>query len=249
MNKCLFTLLSILFCLFPVLFAQPDPTLCKINYGGNSYDLNNLRKPGTDYMASSASQSYYINMCGPLASFECWSTDTDMSACQSFSGFSYSLGKSKTQTVGPSLAGGSFRLSYSGGDLGRSYSIDFSCGTSAGQPVWDSESPIKTYNFKWSSNLACGGNPPSSGSGSGTGGESSGGGLSGGSIFMILVTCLLFVYCVGGVLFLKFQRQAEGLDVIPNKEFWFSLPGLVKDGVVFSWGKITGRGGSYDSVK
>jgi hypothetical protein len=47
------------------------------------------------------------------------------------------------------------------------------------------------------------------------------------------ITCyrffsLLFVYFVGGILFLKFARGAEGIEMIPNYGFWSMLPGLIK---------------------
>ena len=35
-------------------------------------------------------------------------------------------------------------------------------------------------------------------------------------------------YCVIGVLILKFSKHREGSDVIPNKNLWWILPGLVK---------------------
>ena len=35
-------------------------------------------------------------------------------------------------------------------------------------------------------------------------------------------------------------KEARGVEAIPNIEFWRSLPGLIKDGCVFSWSKITG---------
>lgn len=41
------------------------------------------------------------------------------------------------------------------------------------------------------------------------------------------------VYFVGFALFNKFARQAEGLDVIPHREFWADTPFMAKDGIVF----------------
>jgi hypothetical protein len=49
--------------------------------------------------------------------------------------------------------------------------------------------------------------------------------------------CLLFVYVVGGFIFLKFVRKAEGIEAIPNYSFWGMLPGLIKDGIVFAVNK------------
>ena len=49
------------------------------------------------------------------------------------------------------------------------------------------------------------------------------------------VLCGLTVYFLVGFLFLKFARGAEGVEAIPQGEFWLSLPGLVKDGYVPGW--------------
>ena len=43
------------------------------------------------------------------------------------------------------------------------------------------------------------------------------------SFFVVLV-----VYLVAGILFMKYRRGATGKEVIPNVEFWSSLPGLIK---------------------
>lgn len=39
---------------------------------------------------------------------------------------------------------------------------------------------------------------------------------------------LLFVYLVGGIIFNKTRREAQGLEMVPNIAFWKALPGLVK---------------------
>ena len=38
----------------------------------------------------------------------------------------------------------------------------------------------------------------------------------------------LFLYFVVGTLFMRFGRNAQGTDMIPNKNFWVSLPQLIK---------------------
>lgn len=39
---------------------------------------------------------------------------------------------------------------------------------------------------------------------------------------------LLFVYLVGGIIFNRTRREAQGLEMVPNITFWKALPGLVK---------------------
>lgn len=37
---------------------------------------------------------------------------------------------------------------------------------------------------------------------------------------------------------MKFARHAEGVNMIPNIEFWASLPGLVKVCVIFAYKRL-----------
>ena len=39
---------------------------------------------------------------------------------------------------------------------------------------------------------------------------------------------MLTVYLVAGILFNKFHREQTGVDMVPNVDFWKSLPGLAK---------------------
>jgi len=48
--------------------------------------------------------------------------------------------------------------------------------------------------------------------------------------------------------FLKFRKGAEGKDIIPNVNFWTSLPSDVKAGFSFTVGKIRGNNGSYERI-
>jgi len=75
------------------------------------------------------------------------------------------------------------------------------------------------------------------------------GGLGGGWVFIIVLVVVIFVYCVGGMSFMRFQRGASGSAIIPNIGFWREFPGLIKDGCLFTWRKTRalcagGGGGS-----
>ncbi|XP_077979000.1 uncharacterized protein LOC144434423 [Glandiceps talaboti] len=95
------------------------------------------------------------------------------------------------------------------------------------------------YNFDLSSPHCCPKDAPS-------GGDTSSG-ISIGTILLIVVIVLVTVYFVGGILFLKFVKNEEGSDVIPNKNFWVVLPGLIKDGILFAV-KPCRKTSSYDTV-
>jgi len=60
------------------------------------------------------------------------------------------------------------------------------------------------------------------------------------------------MYCIGGFVY---KKKRQDVAEIPNKEFWSSLPGLVKDGFAFSWlnlkAKVKGESGghgTYDRI-
>jgi len=57
-----------------------------------------------------------------------------------------------------------------------------------------------------------------------------------------------FIYFVGGAVFLKYQRSAQGKEIIPNVNFWSSLPSDVKAGFNFTVSKIRGGNGSYERI-
>ena len=83
----------------------------------------------------------------------------------------------------------------------------------------------------------------------GYGGGSSG--LSPGSIMLVILFVLIAVYLIAGVLFNKLYKRANGKEVIPNVDFWTELPGLARDGVLFSSNKVkrlTGKRSSYEDV-
>jgi hypothetical protein len=94
----------------------------------------------------------------------------------------------------------------------------------------DTNPDTLVYFFTWKTSYACPVTPS----------HEIEGGLSGGSILLIMYTTInkitefnsffttATVYFAGGLIFLKFVRHAEGVSMVPNVEFWSSLPGLVK---------------------
>merc|ERR1711916_123152 len=109
-----------------------------------------------------------------------------------------------------------------------------------------------TYKFKASADEACGASTTSGASSGGSGGGGGGAakkkkGLSIGSILLICALCLTVTYCAAGMAF-NFQVKGQrGIDIIPQRSFWISVPGLIKDGVLFVYSKITGKD-SYTSL-
>jgi len=65
-----------------------------------------------------------------------------------------------------------------------------------------------------------------------------GGGGKGGMIFVILLLVGFAVYFIGFALWNKFKNQAEGMEIIPHREFWSETPSLFLEGINFVKGKL-----------
>ncbi|OWF54299.1 uncharacterized protein LOC110445309 [Mizuhopecten yessoensis] len=134
---------------------------------------------------------------------------------QASASFSYKDGASIDQ---PKL-GEVLTVTYLAADNARSTTVILQCDpTEDFLPVGEIQSSTPpVYVFVYSSPNAC--FKPS--------------GLSAGSVLLIIFICLIAVYLIGGVLFNKLKRGNSGKDLIPQRQLWVSLPGMIKDGVFF----------------
>jgi hypothetical protein len=64
-------------------------------------------------------------------------------------------------------------------------------------------------------------------------------GISGGWIFIIIVLCVAFLYTLIGCLWKSQKMGAAGMERSPNIDFWRTLPGLTRDGFVFTYRKLS----------
>ena len=172
--------------------------------------------------------------------------------CQEYDrlGIAQSLGKiTKAETE---LIDGEVVVTYSGGDMCGSSDyksqITFVCDTDEtgdGKVKFVGESNCLAV-FEWSSVHAC----LSSGGGAAPPAEKKG--LSTGSIMVIIFFVLAFVYLAAGMAYRFRFKEARGLDMIPNRSFWAAIPGLVFDGVKFTFqtirGLVSGSSDSYSQV-
>ena len=62
--------------------------------------------------------------------------------------------------------------------------------------------------------------------------------LTGGGIFLIVFFLTSFFYVAGGVAINRYRGVGQGIDLLPNLEFWKSVPSLVSDGCVFTYTEI-----------
>jgi len=224
---------------------------CTETLGGLNFDLTPLSQ-SSDYQLTIVTEGNqptqgFINVCTPLKTATC---GANAAGCQTWTGGYAMLGAATpfnlvgVQTDGTDGYG--VMAAYANGNSGRTMEITFICDPNAGtgNPIFVAE--VNTnYKFNWITAAGCPTNVNFGGGGSGGGG----GGLSGGSILLIILLCVTVVYLVGGVLLNKFARHKEGMEMVPNVEFWISIPGLVKDGVLFIVHKIKGGGpSSYQQV-
>jgi len=100
---------------------------------------------------------------------------------------------------------------------------------------------VITYPFTLTGSAGCPAMPSGGGGGSG---------LNGGAIFLIIYFVAIAVYLIAGIIYKAFVKGARGLEVIPNIEFWMTVPGLVKDGCIFIYRSIAAKvcKKEYDSV-
>jgi len=87
--------------------------------------------------------------------------------------------------------------------------------------------------------------------GGGGSGSSSSSGMSGGSIFLIMVVVGAAVYIIVGCVYNRARKGTSGVrESCPQNEFWCDLPGLMKDGFLFTKAKLTGKAGGdgYDKI-
>jgi len=239
MGIALIGLVSVL--LYVVGIAAQTPSCQFVDNQGNKYDLSPMTNNNNDYFQNFASLKWdvWINVCRSTLTALC---GTGNAACQQWDPNSptgkAALGKQNTMALGsiqkPSTKSPyGVTAQYTGGADGREFEIDFQCnpGSGIGQFSFINENPKKHYNFAWPTQYACPTNV-----------VISSGGLTGGSIFLIILLVVVVAYIVAGILFNKFKRQASGLELIPNFEFWAAIPGLVKDGFQFTINKTIRRG-------
>ncbi|XP_070565871.1 uncharacterized protein [Ptychodera flava] len=230
--------------LLVVFFAtQTDGACKKINSckcrldDGMVVDLKELGKnDGTARFQDLLSTSdYYYYSYNPCYDFTDGTGDCqNVAACQKSSpGVAqrdYDLGNQASASF--VTEGNDLFLQYSGSGTAdptqRTSKVKLICSNS-GTPdaliaYGESSAGSTTYNFELYSQHCCGKEDTGGGDG----------GLSAGSILCIIALVLVIVYLIGGVLIMKFVKKETGSDLIPNKGFWVSLPGYIKDGFLFA---------------
>ncbi|KAL4222527.1 hypothetical protein ACF0H5_018566 [Mactra antiquata] len=102
------------------------------------------------------------------------------------------------------------------------------------------------YKFKLTSVCACANSCTESGPMNCH--DGSGGAIGGGTIVIIIAIVGIVLYITAGVLYQKIRNNATGADLIPNKDLWKSMPGLIKGGFLFVFSKCLPNRARYTST-
>lgn len=214
---------------------------------GKVVDLSPLSTGTAPRFSQQAIDQYTYNW-DPCRAFSCGGSQ--VSACQvSLSGVGYVIGLKSTAYF--SKDGNSIALKYTDGNFGgRASIVHLICDPTATEPQFSAKGETspqsKNYEMTLTAKEVC---PVDHGGGGGGGG---GGGLSIGDVLLIIFFVSIICYLVIGIVINIFVRKQSGTDAIPNRGFWTTLPGLVKDGGKFAYTKsrqmVSKDGGSYQEM-
>ncbi|XP_060570671.1 uncharacterized protein LOC132728961 [Ruditapes philippinarum] len=219
-----------------------DGSLIVLNSLGNS-DLT----PRFQDVSSSDGSTYSYNPCYPFT--EGTSSCTQAAACITSVGQTESIGDAQSAKFAYSEDNDDLELGYtSGSGLLTITQVKLKCDQHACQPSLTAEGNqgLNQYALTLTTVCACPNGCNEDGPINCTPGSSSGG-IGGGAVVLIIFFAFLFIYFVGGTVFLAVGRKARGKEMVPNVTFWSSLPGLVKDGVLFTLSPVLGKRSGYVS--
>jgi len=202
---------------------------------GSHYDLSAI---SAEYSIAANDYNYKVMVCKTLPT-TCYGMSQSVCRISIWGGVEYACGTSASMTFRDyPQAGGGVSIFYDGGEAcggtPRTSTVNVICDlTTDGNLVSATEATGCDLVFNLRSKHAC----PTAGGGH-KGGAGTVDGLSGGSILLIIIAVGAVVYLGAGFFYRTKVQSAEGLDRIPNLEFWQGLPGLVMDGFIYTKNKI-----------
>ena len=175
-----------------------------------------------------ASYRYYPCTAEDWGLYDCLARDGPALCQQNSDSSLYVVGTLASVSVA-ALTEDTFKMSYSGGYLGREGKVTITCFQESDSFKFDSED-YPTYLFSLSLRDAC----TKTGAAAGV----DGGGFA---LFIILILACIFgvtAYITGGVAFMYFHKKERGIGLIPNLAFWKAFPFLFRDGFLFTFSCI-----------
>eukprot|EP00053_Salpingoeca_punica_P009337 m.83567 g.83567 ORF g.83567 m.83567 type:complete len:231 (-) comp14982_c0_seq2:276-968(-) len=203
----------------------------------SGFDLTKLRNNGQDYKIPLVGANLAFNFCGPLvAPASATSCGDPINSCVTgTSGVLVSTAYSNWNNQAIFEVNGEIYYKVSLTNPARSMTVKLQCGQGTNTATKsDTEVDVVFY-----SNLVPCPAPPSKDKKK----------LSTGSILTIVFFVTLTVYFLLGAVYNHYRNNRSGVEMVPNLEFWQSLPGLIKEGFMFSTHCICRRDGTYTPVK
>jgi len=228
-----------------------------VTCGFGGIDLSGLTRT-SDYNGQDEEYNYKMNVCGASNTQYCGPS----TICQWNTGGSLiaTLGKF-TGVPSPTWSwmdeknhGAGIAMQYTNGDgcwvgpgmppLTRTVNVQFVCRPGAGTDSVFTvrEDPGCKFYIQLNTDQSC---QPGSGDQ---------GGLSGGSAFLIIMLVLVILYVAGGCFYKRVRLGATTMkEGCPQQQFWFALPGLVKDGCKYTYQRVrtgckSGTSQTYDEL-
>jgi len=231
----------------------PDPS-CSGVFNGNTYDLTGAMV-GNGYKGSNDSgpNTFFFTPCenSPLCANSQPGTPTPSPVCQEDGNSNFhGCGLITPAVLGELIPTGTgFYMYFANGDGTRSgpRTANVTCLCASGSSelgplpgqLYELNGTPNIYGLQFTSPYCC-----PNGLRPGVGG----GGFDYGWIFVIIVFSAAAVYLLGGVIVNRFVFHHEGLQMIPNVDFWVASPGLMKDGVMYVVNKVRGGQSGYSRV-
>ncbi|XP_060069574.1 uncharacterized protein LOC132549643 [Ylistrum balloti] len=227
---------------------------------GNVVDITSLGDNNgfAKFFAIPAPDNFYysLNLCYPFNEGSC----AGAAGCQTSPDFTstYQIGDSSTAMFSTDASNNVHVIYTSPADDGRFRTVDVTllCDANAIDPTIQvlGEQGFNSllYAFTITSHCACPGacslNPNPIDPGKAT--ITVEAGISAGTVLCIIAIVGIIVYVGGGMTYMKVKKQATGTGMIPNKDFWTAIPGLIKEGAVFTYQKIRGKisGKQYSAI-
>jgi hypothetical protein len=228
-------IIAVLVCLFGFFDLSLSQCDTKVTSNGFQYDLSSIQTvSGTDPDKTSG-WVYTVNPCKALP-MTCDVCQQSASYCQQSRDqrFTFCIGTLASATYNGASDGKSLTITFAAPQTGdppvvREGKLIITCDPAAATPQKvDIHDPVdvKSYAIRYNSAAACGTSA-----------------MSGGTIFLIIFFSAIALYFLVGIAVMAGVKGQRGKEMVPNLEFWVSVPGLIQDGATFTIGKIKGLAG------
>jgi len=228
-------IIAVLVCLFAFCDISLAADCKSIVSNGFTYDLSSAQTVSGSDPDKTSGWVYTVNPCTPLP-MTCDICTTTAGYCQQSRDqrFTFCIGSVSSNSFTGASDGKSITVNFQAppttdGTV-REGKLIITCDPGAATPQKvDIHDPVdvKSYAIRYNSIAGCGTSA-----------------ISGGSIFLIIFFSAFALYFLIGIAVMAGVKGQRGKEMVPNVEFWISVPGLIQDGATFTISKIKGLAGS-----